>query len=137
MKKELKSSIHVRLFQTSSISTSDAKDIPINKGNLDNTINGETNNLIRAAFESLKMDVVLPQPLTDEAGNVVMCDGHDEGDGDQNVEGVVEGNNEDPSRLVVEYTAPIVTPPRIIMQNKPPSYLLSQPAYLQLAVSNI
>ena len=50
---------------------------------------------------------------------------------------MVEENNGDPPRLVVEYTASIVTPPRIIMRNKPPSYFLSHPAYLQLANSNI
>ena len=139
LKKELQSFVHVRMFDTASIPSSESKKIPSNKGKVEEAING-TPNLILAAFASRSDAKLLPRPETNEDGEVMM---NMEDDDEVEEDGIVGGEYGvcarlvQPPRLIVECPCPTVTPPRHTLTKQPPSSFLSSVQYLQMANLNI
>ena len=121
--------------------------MPTKKGKLEDAKNGEVNNLIRVAYESRMLPLKIIRPKTDENGDVVLSVVDDDGDlvDEDGDDSMVDDNDGDaaivelnPPRLIVDLTAPVVTPPRPNKESThSPSYFLNSPVYLQLAKDNI
>ena len=147
---ELKAFIHVRLFESATIPTGKASSIPKLKGKIEAAIAGVPN-LIRVAYDSRALPIILPCPDTDAHGNVILLNDDDDGGGgggggdncdDDGVDNCdvdeedicIGGSNDDeaPPRLIVE-----CVPPQSSETNHQPSYYLSRPSYLLIADQSI
>ena len=97
------------------------------------------------AYKARELEVKLPQPETDDSGNVILESYED--DEEDTITEVNEDpprneENADPSRMIVELTnAAVVTPPppqpRSIIEDQKPISFLTSPSYLNLALTTI